>query len=50
MGQLFQIPDILQEHRPARASGHGILIVGYRGAGSGGEFLFLGHLSLLLLK
>ena len=36
MGQLFQVPDILQQHGAARTGGHGILIIGYRCAGSGG--------------
>ena len=47
MSQFFQIPDILQQHGPARTGGHGILIIGYRGAGCGGQFLFLGHWNLL---
>jgi hypothetical protein len=37
MRQLFQEPDILQQHRAARAGGHGVLVVRDGRTGSGGQ-------------
>jgi hypothetical protein len=37
MGQLFQVPDILQQDRAVRAGGLGVLIVDDRCAGGGSE-------------
>ena len=36
VGQFFQKPDILQQHRAARASGDDIIIIDNRGASGGG--------------
>lgn len=38
VGQFFQMPDILQQHGPAWASRHGVLVVGHWGGSSGREF------------
>ena len=43
MGQLFQVPDILQQHGSTWPSGHCILIVGHRCASGGGQFLSFCH-------
>ena len=39
VGQLLQVPDVLQQHGAARPGGHGVLVVGHRRAGIGGQFL-----------
>ncbi len=44
VGELLQIPDILQQLRAARAGGHHVLVVSDRTAGVGGQAgLVLGH-------
>ncbi|MNV84127.1 hypothetical protein D3C71_1779830 [compost metagenome] len=39
VGELFQVPDVLQQHRAARTGGHRVLIVGNGSAGDCGEFV-----------
>jgi hypothetical protein len=40
---LFEVPDILQKHRPPGVGGHDILVVGDWTTGIRGQFLFGAH-------
>ena len=44
MGQFLLKPDVLHEHGAARAGGQGMIIVGHRRAGIGGERVFIFHI------
>ena len=43
VGELLQVPDILQQLRPARAGGHDVLVVGNWASGIGGQLLVFAH-------
>ena len=50
VGELFQVPDILEQYRAARAGRHGVLVVYNGRAVACGQFFFFFHSSLLLLQ
>jgi hypothetical protein len=47
VGEFFQIPDILQQHRAARSGGHNVLVVNDGGTVPGDQFLSIFHTNLL---
>ena len=45
MGQFFLEPDILHQHGAARAGSQGMIVIGYRRTGTGGQaVIFISHM------